>query len=780
MYKIKEKLNGKWKLYIAENSACSDFADEIADEASLKAHKIEAIPADVPGNFELDMYKACLIGDPFYGENPLEIQKLENRHLWYSTVFNYSGDNSQNAYLSFEGIDTFSDIYLNGRLIGSTDNMLIPYEFFAKGIKAGENQLLVHIKPTVIEARKYDIDMDAAVHLKYNAGSLSVRKAAHSFGWDIMPRFVSAGIWRDCFITEKKTDYIEDIYLSTAEISDGRAVVVAKYSTVLSGDFSTDYQLKIKGICSKNKFEINFDKLWHNKGIHEFTVENPALWWARDMGPQNLYRVTAELLFKGKLIDTKEFNFGIRTVKLIKTDVTDSDGNGEFCFCVNGVKTYIRGSNWVPLDAFHSRDGERLQKALDMLLDINCNAVRCWGGNVYEDHPFFDFCDKHGILVWQDFAMGCATYPQNEEFLAKIGNEVEIIVKKLRQHPSISLWAGDNECDEAASFWRSKKDPNDNRITREIIPTVLKRIDPFREYLPSSPYISEAAYKSGDPNRIPERHLWGPRDYFKSEFYVTASAHFASETGYHGCPSPESVKKFISPENLWPWQNNDEWQIHSTCMELGKDVPYEFRNALMANQIKVLFGEEFDDLETFSLASQLSQAEADKFFIENFRSEKWRRTGIIWWNLVDGWPQFSDSVVDYYYTKKAAYSFIKRSQEPVCLMITEPHDGKLTLVGANEFLTSKNIRYTVTDLCEKRAVCEGEANLEPNGLDKLAEIPFDDKTNHFYLIEWRCDGTNYKNHYISGRPPYDFNKYVTLLKEGGLLQTEGFKNNSRR
>lgn len=769
MYNIKETLNGKWKLYIAENKDCSDFADEIADEASLKACNIEAIPADVPGNFELDMYKAGLIGDPFYGENPLEIQRLENRHLWYSTSFNYSGKNPQNAYLSFEGIDTFSDIYLNGKLIGSTDNMLIPYELPAKGIKTGENQLLVHIKPTVIEARKYDIDMDTDIYQKYNAGSLSVRKAAHSFGWDIMPRFVSAGIWRDCFITEKKADYIDDIYLATAQIYDGKALVTARYSTVLSGDFSTEYSLRIKGVCGENKFEIYLDKLWHNKGFHKFTVENPALWWPRDMGSQNLYKVTVELLLNGNVIDTKECSFGIRTVKLVKTDVTDSNGSGEFCFYVNGIKTYMRGTNWVPLDAFHSRDAERLQKALDMLLDINCNSVRCWGGNVYEDHPFFDFCDKHGILVWQDFAMGCATYPQNKEFLAKIGNEVEIIVKRLRQHPSIAIWAGDNECDVAAFCSPAKKDPNENRITREVIPNVLKRIDPFREYLPSSPYISRAAYKDGSENCFPENHLWGPRDYFKGEYYLNTSAHFASETGYHGCPSPKSMKKFISPEKLWPHQNNDEWQIHASCTELGKGVPYEYRIELMASQIKVLFGEEFDNLETFSLASQLSQAEADKFFIENFRSEKWRRTGLIWWNLVDGWPQISDAVVDYYYDKKIAYDFIKRSQEPVALMIREPKDGFLTLVAVNEFLTDKTVKYKVTDLSNHTVLFEGEAVTKANDAVKLNSIAFLEGETHFYLIEWQYDGISGKNHYLSGKAPYDFKSYVSWLKEAELI-----------
>lgn len=770
MYRIKETLNGKWKLYISENKHCSEFADSIYDEASLKVHGLNSIPANVPGNFELDMQTAGMIDDPFYGDNTLKIQELENRHLWYSTTFNYAGESPERVYISFEGIDTFSDIYLNGDIIGSTDNMLIPYEFRAKGIKKGANELLVHIKPTAIVARNFDFDMDVITHLHYNAASLSVRKAAHSFGWDIMPRIISGGIWRDCFVTEKKSDYIEDIYLSTVSVSDGMANIFGRFSTVIDGDFSTDYSLKIKGVCGKRYFLIDYNKLWHNKGVIKFKIENPALWWPRDMGEQNLYKVTAELYRCGELVDTKELNLGVRTVKLIKTDVTDRSGSGEFCFYVNGVKTYIRGTNWVPLDAFHSRDAGRLQKALDMLLDINCNAVRCWSGNVYEDHRFFDFCDKHGILVWQDFAMGCASYPQDEEFLAKIGEEVEVIVKRLRQHPSLALWAGDNECDEGVAYWNpARKDPNKNRITREIIPKILERIDPYREYLPSSPYVSKAAYENGDHDVLPEAHLWGPRDYFKGDYYTTASAHFASEIGYHGCPSPESLKKFISPEKLWPWQDNDEWQIHSACMELGNDVPYEFRNALMANQIKVLFGEVFDDLETFSLASQLSQAEADKFFIENFRTQKWRRTGLIWWNLIDGWPQISDAIVDYFYNKKIAYSFIKRSQEPVALMMMEPKDGFLTLVAANELLTDKTVKYKVTDLSDNTLLFEDESVVGLNNTTVLNKLPQDKEKTHFYLLEWEYDGIKGKNHYLSGKAPYDFKQYVSWLKQSDLI-----------
>lgn len=770
LYNIKDFLNGKWELYIAENNLCSGFAGKISSGEMLKARGSKPIEATVPGNFELDMQKAGLIEEPFYAENPLEIQKLENRHLWYRTYYNYSGKAPERAYLRFDGIDTFSDIYLNGNKIGSTDNMFISHEFRADGIKAGENEVLVHIKPTVIEARKYDFDMDVVSHLKYNAASLSVRKAAHSFGWDIMPRFISGGIWRSCFVIEKKPDCIDDIFLSTAALSNNRAVIYGRYSVDISGDYSTDYSLKIKGKCGESTFEKYYDKLWHTEGTVKFEIEDPELWWARNMGEPKLYEVTAELYLNGNNVDIKKFNFGVRIIKLIKSDITDEQGSGNFLFEINGEKIYIRGTNWVPLDAFHSRDTERLNKALDMLIDVNCNAVRCWGGNVYEDHNFFDFCDKNGILVWQDFAMACATYPNDEKFCAAMAREAEAVVKNLRQHPSIAVWAGDNECDESIAFWEEvKKDPNKNKITRRVIPDVLQQLDPYREYLPSSPYVSEAAFKAGDPNLLPEKHLWGPRDYFKGEYYTTSFAHFASEIGYHGCPAPESLKKFISPEKLWPWQDNNEWLIHSTCMELDKSSPYAFRNGLMANQIKVLFGEEFDDLETFSLASQLSQAEALKLFIEQFRSEKWRRTGLIWWNLLDGWPQISDAVTDYYYNKKIAYYFIKRSQEPVALMIREPADGKSELVAVNEFLTDKTIKYNVTDISNNTVLKEGKAVVASNGKIVLDEIPFVKDETHFYVMEWEYDGLKGRNHYISGKTPYNYKQYTSWLKEAEMI-----------
>ncbi|MBQ9748717.1 MAG: glycoside hydrolase family 2 [Clostridia bacterium] len=761
-------LDGSWTLYYAAHRDLPENA-EYNTQTALDQSKLPCVPATVPGSFELDLMRAGVIGDVFYGMNPLLAQERENMHLWYTRRFTCKDEHAYD--LIFDGVDTYADVYLNGILIGSTDNMLIAHTLDA-GILCGENELVVHIKPIFLASRQHPIEAGVVTHLAYNAESLAVRKAAHMFGWDIMPRILSGGIWRSVRLRRRRTEYLSELYLQTVRLRPGAAYLLLHYSAAITGDLAHEYELRLVGTHGESRFEQTI-RLWNPSGTQQIVVKDPHLWWTRDMGDQPLYRVTAELLHRGTLLDRVHFRTGICRFTLKRTSVADE--HGEFCFYINGEPLFVRGTNWVPMDALHARDRERLPRALALLDDAGCNMVRFWGGNVYEDESMFDFCDEHGIAVWQDFAMGCATYPLTPHMAQALETEATAVVKKYRQHPCIAAWAGDNECDVATAWRRADVDPNRNLLTRRVLPLVLSRHDPTRVYIPSSPYVDETAYQSGNLENTPEQHLWGPRDYFKSDFYTKATASFASETGYHGCPAPTSIDRFISPEWRWPWQNNDEWQVHATCMELGEDAPYAFRTALMANQIKVLFGEEPETLERFAMASQASQAEAMKFFIERFRSAKWKRTGIIWWNLIDGWPQFSDAVVDYYYARKLAYHVIKRASAPVCLMLREPEDGVLTLVGANEHRVDVPLRYRVTDLANGDFLIEGEALLGANAateLDKIA-VPKDGRL-HFYVMEWEARGVSGKNHYVLGSAPYSFDEYYRYMNESGMWEADGF------
>ena len=758
-------LCGTWSFaYTQDNPVQGITGMEQAQHAGLCFHE-----AQVPGNLELDLERNGLLNDPFYGMNTTQLRELEFVHVWYVRRFRVDSIPDCRAELVFEGIDCCASIFLNGALLGEVDNMLVEHIFDVTGQLCQENELLVHVRPALLAAKDYPYPANVATFAT-GYESLYVRKAPHMYGWDIMPRAVSAGLWRPVSLRFRPVERIKALYLETSHLSSDRkrAELRLTYVAATQGSATDEYRLCLEGSCHHSSFSETV-KLFFDAGSHRFSLDAPQLWWPNGYGAPDLYKVHATLLKNGEELDRHEFNFGIRSVRLERTSTTTADGQGEFCFYLNGERVFAKGSNWVPLDAFHSRDLERTEPVIDLAVQAHCNILRCWGGNVYESDRFFDLCDVKGLMIWQDFAMGCAVYPQDEEFSRRIADESRKVIRRLRQHPSLILWAGDNECDLAYG-WHGQGDPNRNVLTRKILPEILRQEDPHRPYLPSSPYVDDVAFKTGE-DYIPEYHIWGPRGYYKAEYYQKALCHFASEIGYHGCPSPESVRQFISPEHVWPYQNNPEWNLHSTAPVPGVSFTREenYRVELMANQIRELFGKVPDNLDDFSFASQATQAEAKKTFIEMFRAGKWRRTGIIWWNLMDGWPQFSDAVVDYYFRKKLAYDVITRSQQHLGLMLEEPVGCAQRLVASNDTLQSHLLDYKITDLeSEKELVC-GEAVALANQATPLAVIPYDPESQRFYLIEWKSELGEGRNHYLAGKPPFQLRQYREWLRKAGFL-----------
>ena len=254
-----------------------------------------------------------------------------------------------------------------------------------------------------------------------------------------------------------------------------------------------------------------------------------------------------------------------------------------------------------------------------------------------------------------------------------------------------------------------------------------------------------------------ERHLWGPRDYFKSPFYAQSKACFVSETGYHGCPAIESVREIVDPGYEWPIYN-EQWTLHSSDQK-----GHDHRVHLMDDQIRQLFGRPAESLEEFVLASQISQAEAKKFFIERIRMGRPQKTGVIWWNLLDGWPQMSDAVVDYFYRKKLAYSYIKRSQAPVALMVREMSAWNYTLVAANDTLHPVDGTYRVTDIATGECFGEGAFHVDANTCTDLQKIRMMYSDQRMLLIEWTIDGQKSYNHYLCGFPAFSLETYTEWL-----------------
>ena len=451
-----------------------------------------------------------------------------------------------------------------------------------------------------------------------------------------------------------------------------------------------------------------------------------------------------------------------------------ADNPGRFRFYVNGEPIFIHGTNWVPLDALHSRDTLHVDKMMDMVADLNINMIRCWGGNVYEDSHFFDRCDELGVLVWQDFAMGCNFYPQRDDFAKAVEEEVQSVVVKLRNHPSLALWSGNNEDDMIAyqTLRNFHFDPNRDRISREIIPRVLYEFDFTRPYLPSSPYYSEAVYRNGGgDNLLPENHLWGPRGYYKDAFYSDATAVFCSEIGYHGCPGVESLKQMFTNANVYPWTRNfewnDEWVTKSVRRYAVWGKTYD-RNNLMLNQIKCVFGDVPSKLDDFVFASQSVQAEAMKYFLEFWRGRKFDdKSGIIWWNLRDGWPLLSDAIVDYYFRKKRAYYYLREAERDVCLFVNDAANGALALTAVNDTRSEAKGEVIVSDVGTGHNIYQGRFTIPRNGKALVAKLAAP-VGQGVYLIKYKVGSHMYGNHYLYGKPPYRLSSYRKWMERTRL------------
>jgi beta-mannosidase len=762
----------------------------------LLKSKFKNISATVPGNVEIDLEREGIIEDPMIGTNVYDLRKYETYAWWYTRKFDKPKlENGERVELVFDGIDCIADIWLNNQLIASIDNMLVEHHYDVTDLLKDKNTLYVHIKSTELEARN---------HLRNNFGvrydqlgeAAAIRKAPHMFGWDIMPRIMSAGIWKDV-----KLEIIPETYFSSVYwVTKGVDVDLKKASMYVDWQFQTD-KLLIDDLTIS--FELERDGNYILKREIPVTttiarepiwaLEDVDLWWPRGFGEQALYNASIKIKnANGTVIAENAQKIGIKTSKLILTPINTNDNPGDFHFEVNGEYIFIKGTNWVPLDALHSRDINHVDEAVGWLADLNVNMIRMWGGNVYESERFYNLCDENGIMVWHDFIFGCTTYPQNNEFKNKVKIEADKVIRRLRNHASIVLWAGNNENDVSLDWGgaQSHIDPNTDVISRQVLPLAVREWDPETPYLPSSPFISEEVFKIH--NRIsqdlsPEMHLWGPRGFYKAPFYTENNAKFVSEIGYHGAPNVESLKKMMTPENVYPWEKeakasqedvvtvigevkkaeklvwNEEWQAKATMSSPNAYTNKE-RNFLMVNQIREVFGECPTELEDFVTASQIVQAEAKKYFIEFWRMNKGQRHGILWWNLRDGWPIVSDAIIDYYGGKKLAYEYIKKVQTDVCVMIGDIREGNSghPVVLVNDTRNKQKVEINIADKDSGRILLSKTVEVEANGKLNIDELPKVDK-NELWIINYKLNGATYNNHYLAFKPVMKLEKYKKWL-----------------
>ena len=753
-------LNGEWRLdYWAQPETGAVRTLEMPAEHGT-------VKATVPGNCELDLVRAGVLPEPEVGLNVRKFRAYEGHQWLYTRTFmGWCPGPDERYELVFDGIDTLADVFLNGEKIGETDNMFLRHRFdVTEKLLRGENTVQVLLRSVLLDARGRTLG-ELGYTMMGGAEGEHCRKAGHMGGWDIFPRLFVSGLWRDVRLETSPRTRIDqtswvvrgiDLKARTAEIA-GTFRVNLPFAELDKAQVTVRLSRKGK-VAAESVFPAS-----HFHQPFRLTVKDAEFWWPRSFGEPALYDTTIEVrAAEGKVLSRASERIGLRTVELVRDDVYGSERPGQFLFKVNGKPIYIRGSNWVPLDALHGRDAAYLKPTLEMFRDLNCNMIRVWGGGVYEPDAFFDWCDENGMLVWQDFMFGCAMFPFDPEFQRKVRAEAVATVLRYRNHASLALWSGNNENDFAPR-WRLGCDssvlwdPANDVTSRVTLPTVVREYDVSRPYLPSSPYFSpDVIAGRAQPS---EDHLWGARGYYKVDYYTNSPCWFASEMGYHGCPGRKSLERMMTKGKVYPWTAvtgtdphadykwNDEWQFKASDPWLNG---FGFgRNSLMTNQVKLMFGEVPTDLDDFIFCSQVVQAEAMKTFVELFRSLKFRRkNGLIWWNVRDGWPQISDAVVDFYGERKRAYAALKAAQADQLVCITD--DGRVTAV--NDTLGPVRGRVTVTDRASGRTVFEKAYDVPANAAAELGRVTW--KGQGVLDIAYEQGGFAAKNWFLYGEPPF--------------------------
>lgn len=741
-------LNGTWQLR---------FKDPAKGETEISAR--------VPGNVIGDLHRAGFIPDPYWGTNSSLTRPYEFIDWEYTTAFQtpeYAED--ERVELCFDGVDTAFELYINGENAGSGCNMYIAHRFDITPFlcKTGDpNQLRLKIASSVNLTRR--LSRPAAFDCQpYNYDGWLLRRATHTYGWDIAPRLVGAGIWRAVLLRVVKPIRWRDSYLYTQWVRENCAGMVLHWEFDTETTMLDGYSAELTLVCCESRYEERF-ALNFSSGRHYFQLKQPLLWWPRGSGKPHLYQTTFTLLYNGTVCDRREWRTGIRDVRLERSE-TNFNGEGKFRFLVNNRPVFILGSNWVPANALHGENTELIGRNIDFFQELNCNMIRCWGGGVYEDHSFFDLCDERGLLVWQDFMLACTMPPQDAESLRQLEVEAESVIRKLRRHASLAIWCGDNECDQRFFAVGERRNPSMNRTSREIFARAVFAHDPGRDYLPSSPYFCDEVKEKNARYASPEQHLWGSRDNWKNPFYLNNGAIFASEIGYPGAPSVESIRKFIPEISLNNrTAENPDWLCHSAQPFGDSHGCYAYRMGLLRDLVKGFLGNDPEDLEIFVAASQIVQAEAMKYFIENFRMRKNVKTGIIWWNMVDCWPQFSEAAVDYYGKRKLAFYYIRNVQQPVLMMFGEPEAWHITLHGISDLERACLVRYRVTDFETGAEVLAGETRLEAEESKPVDVLKIIQGESHIWQIIFEYEGNCMTNHYWQGNSPVLWSLYSQWL-----------------
>ncbi len=658
-----------------------------------EANKTEWKPATVPGCVHTDLLANKIIEDPYYRDNEKKQQWIGKTDWEYQTTFDVSAETTrrQNIEIVFQGLDTYADVFLNDKLILNADNMFRTWRVAVKNnLSVGANVLRIKFRSPINEIlprmAKLDYELPA-VNDQGEKTSPYTRKAPYQYGWDWGPRFVTSGVWKPVNLEAWDDARIEDLQIKQNKLSKENADLSAFVEVIAAN--ATDAAIEVendgKKIAAKQIKLVN----GVNKISLDFAMANPKLWYPIGLGEQSLYNFKARLLINKKQVDEQTKRTGLRTLELRQKP--DEYGIS-FTFVVNGIPVFGRGANWIPADIFPTRiTKEKYKTLLTSLKDANMNMLRVWGGGIYEDDYYYDLADEMGILVWQDFMFACSMYPGDKAFLDNVKHEAIDNVKRLRNHPSIVIWVGNNEIETAWQHWGGWKDKNPSsvwddyqKIFLRLLPEVLDEYDPSRPYWQSSPssnFQADSEFQGiGDTHYWQVWHAEKPYKEYEKQF-----PRFMSEYGFQSFPEIETVKTYTTEE--------DRKSIETPIMLAHQRHP---RGNQLVRAYMLREYNEPKDFESFLYVSQVLQAEGIKIGAEHFRRIMPRNMGSLYWQANDCWQVASWSGMDYFGRWKALMYYTKRFYAP---LLVSPHvddDGVMNVYVVSDYPEARLAKLSLT------------------------------------------------------------------------------------
>ena len=647
-------------------------------------------PATVPGVVHTDLMDNKIIEDPFFRLNERGMQWIDKEDWIYQTTFQLTPEmmGRENIDLIFKGLDTYADVYLNEKKILEANNMFREWKTSIKpDLKPGENVLKIYFhSPIKVDIPKWD-----ALPYQYEAGndqsenggvfnkkvSVFARKAGYHYGWDWGPRLVTSGIWRPVYVEAWDNARINDVFIRQPEVSKSRASLIGEVE-ILADKEIDQANVTITEAASGRVLAGQTVSL--QKGINKislpFSIKSPKLWWSNGLGEPHLYSFRTDLTVNNQTSDAWTEEVGLRSLKIINRP--DKDGK-TFYVELNGIPVFAKGANYIPQDNFLPRvtPGQYEKTILDAA-NANMNMLRIWGGGTYESDLFYQLCDRYGILVWQDFMFACSLYPAEGELLENIRQEAIDNVKRLRNHACITLWCGNNECNDAWFNWgwqkryKAQNPEYEQKIWKQFndqynvtLPQVVEEYAPESFYWPSSPF---ARYDGGSDDRNGDRHYWEVWHGKKPiEMYNKERSRFFSEYGFQSFPEFESVKRYAPRQ--------EDWDIYSEVMMSHQ------RGGMHANElIETYLLNEYRkprNFEAFLYMNHVLQGDAIKTAIEAHRRDMPYCMGTLFWQHNDCWPVASWASRNYYGRWKAQHYFARKAYRDILVSPIADEDGQL-------------------------------------------------------------------------------------------------------